>query len=187
MTTPPRGSNPALLTKSEAESRTTGNEKTEIKNESSKEIETTKKNKLSSENQMASSPRKNLFSRESSPLETKRVLKSIAQGHKASLLSRKSATEPVIAKEFAPAPGVRSMENKDDFSKEIKLQLSQLPNDRSTLERNEENLIDRAASNVKCTKLPPTLIASTQTSEKSILEASKIYNDHAHHNGQERR
>ena len=143
--------------------------------------EATKKASLISEkneesHNRALSPRKKLFNPNSSPLETKQQLKNVAQGHKTSLLSRKSATEPVIAKEFSPGSnGILETRcnalEVNHVNGQTHLERGQL-NLMHTNRESQKNVPERNENSVK----PLMLIASTQTSEKSILEASRIYN-----------
>ena len=127
-----------------------------------------------------SSPRKKLLNPTSSPIETKKQLKSIAQGHKAALLSRKCPTEPVIAKELTPVQNgaleSQYKTNDCDFKHNNMNGQSHLGRGEPHLFHCNSNKDSPRNTQNKTNDKPPTLIASTQTSEKSILEASKIYN-----------
>ena len=110
------------------------------------------------QNQIFLSPRKKQLSASTSPLEIKRALKSNTQGQKIKLITQKSSTEPVIAKELSPgADGTSS-----------KISKAQTGDDKTP-----------ALNKFKQTKVEPTsaLIASTQPPEKSILKASQIYKE----------
>ena len=122
------------------------------------------------------SPRKKPFWGSSRAIETKQLSTRVEKGQRLSAVSCNSEADWIAAEQLAPGTDVQSDERRDG--------------ERSTDDIiNYLNLSESVKSNKKITKVfsnglekvvnghdhPPTLIASTQTSEKSILEASKLY------------